>query len=301
MKHTILVFLVLIFHTCFSQSKIEKKPLTIDGTEIESIEMSKLKAERQTQIIDSIKKAEEIFIENEIFKADTVNNNDYLDFTNNYKNQQLLKLYYADNKLNIHGDAFTYDQCRDALDLYNSVDEKYIDAFTKMEIGFCLYVLQEYDKSVLYYTKAIIGLKNERYFYRDEVVYEDSTQYRIGARLEYAITVENVYYQRALSKMELKDIRGALNDFNLVEKSFIKSADYYIERGRCKLLLNKYLEAKVDLTKSLSLEKTSTAYYLRAFCNKGLNLKDSACNDFSKAGEMGAEGVYKEIKEYCYN
>jgi len=57
MKHFILIFLVLIFHTCFSQSKIEKKPLTIDGTEFESLETSKLKAEKQIQIKDSIDKA----------------------------------------------------------------------------------------------------------------------------------------------------------------------------------------------------------------------------------------------------
>ena len=41
------------------------------------------------------------------------------------------------------------------------------------------------------------------------------------------------------------------------------------------------------------------AYYNRGICYANLNLKNNACEDFTKAGELGLYDAYEVIKEYC--
>ena len=38
---------------------------------------------------------------------------------------------------------------------------------------------------------------------------------------------------------------------------------------------------------------------IRGYAKLNLNQKDSACLDFSKAGELGYEKAYEEIKKFC--
>ncbi len=57
MKQLILVLFVLTSQNVYSQSNIKRKPLTIDGSEFESIETSNEKAEREKYIVDSIAKS----------------------------------------------------------------------------------------------------------------------------------------------------------------------------------------------------------------------------------------------------
>jgi hypothetical protein len=45
----------------------------------------------------------------------------------------------------------------------------------------------------------------------------------------------------------------------------------------------------------------ATAYYNRGICYANIDLKNNACSDFTKAGELGMFEAYEVIKKYCGN
>ena len=57
MKYLIPIVLIFINQFVYAQNNTNRKPVTIDGSEFESLETSKLKAEKQIQIKDSTDKA----------------------------------------------------------------------------------------------------------------------------------------------------------------------------------------------------------------------------------------------------
>ena len=78
-------------------------------------------------------------------------------------------------------------------------------------------------------------------------------------------TVED-YYKSGCDKLELKDFRGAIQDYNKAIELNPKYALAYNNRGMAKIALGQ---------------------------------KDSGCLDLSKAGELGYMDAYDAIKEYC--
>ena len=74
------------------------------------------------------------------------------------------------------------------------------------------------------------------------------------------------YYNRANSKRNLGDYRGALLDYNKVIENNPNDADAYHNRGLIKIELGD---------------------------------KESGCLDLSKAGELGDAQAYDAIKQFC--
>jgi len=55
-----------------------------------------------------------------------------------------------------------------------------------------------------------------------------------------------------------------------------------------------------DDTKSIELDSTNGyAYCNRALTKLALNQKESACQDFKKAADLGNEQAKEEMKKYC--
>jgi len=64
--------------------------------------------------------------------------------------------------------------------------------------------------------------------------------------------------------------------------------------------LKDFSGALVDFDEALAIEPSySAAFYSRGYAKLNLNKKQSACLDFSKAGELGYEGAYEAIGKYC--
>ena len=74
------------------------------------------------------------------------------------------------------------------------------------------------------------------------------------------------YYNRAFVKYKLQDFNGAVDDYNMAIQLNPEIPDLYYNRG----LLLFFLSQKV-----------------------------AACQDFSKAGELGVTDAYSLIKLYC--
>ena len=113
---------------------------------------------------------------------------------------------------------------------------------------------------------------------------------------------------RGVAKMLLEDYRGAISDFS--EKISVVGLSDLITptlslRGDCKAQIGDYDGAILDFNLSLAMSKNppnwelSIMYFRRGLAYKAKNQKEKACQDFSRAGELGNPDVYKIIKEFC--
>jgi tetratricopeptide (TPR) repeat protein len=303
MKHILFVLVTLICSNSFSQNKIEKKPLTIDGSEFESIEVSRAKAEIQIQVKDSIEKMimDSISLEEaKLMLLEQENANRILDSLNN-----LLPLEAAPSE--------EIENFIEAREFYNKAIEKFLS--------------KEYLQSIEFINKTL--LLNPTYY--DAIDLKASINALEGNYKEAlegytkAISLDSTKLtaitNRASLKIELQDYRGAINDLTksihnierlkampyIRDKDGIEKEDYskyrsdlYSQRANAKLNLKQYNALILDCNKALQINKENKqAFYFRGIAKIELNQKESGCLDLSKAGELGQMEAYEAIKEYC--
>ena len=138
--------------------------------------------------------------------------------------------------------------------------------------------------------------------------YPEAIKYYTMA-LDSAKDRKRVLWHRGLCKRELEDYRGALSDFSKALQShdsrYIPLSDYFLfsVMASCKLSLGEYLDAKVILNKItpklIADGDAGYIYYMKGFADYNLNYKESACANWSKAGEHGYTEAYDAIKSYC--
>ena len=113
------------------------------------------------------------------------------------------------------------------------------------------------------------------------------------------------YIERSSAKDEKKDYKGAMADLNkAIELKPNNTYAYiaYTNRALCKSNLGDNRGAVIDYTKSISIDpKNPAAYFGRGSVRFKLGLKEDACLDWSKAGELGDENndPYEMIKKHC--
>jgi len=78
------------------------------------------------------------------------------------------------------------------------------------------------------------------------------------------------------------------------------NVEYYFLHGELKVGAAEFLSAAADYTKIISLQPDNgNAYYNRGICYANINLKDSACDDLNRAGELGFFEAYEVIRKFC--
>ncbi|GAB3720613.1 hypothetical protein GCM10027594_00690 [Hymenobacter agri] len=141
--------------------------------------------------------------------------------------------------------------------------------------------VNKYPEAIKYYTMQVDSSKNKR----------------------------DVLWHRGLCKRELEDYRGALSDFSrallITERQITSVSDYFLltVSASCKLSLGENLDAKVLLNKvplqQIPQGDSGYFYYLKGLADYHLKYKESACANWSKAGEHGYAEAYEAIKSYC--
>lgn len=142
----------------------------------------------------------------------------------------------------------------------------------------------------------------------------DRKDYR-GAIADYtkAIQVnprhEDAYFKRGVAKINLYDYYGAIADFTTVTEINPQNADAYFRMGALKYFItySNILEeieglggAINDLTKAIEINpEFARAYFVRGLVKIKRNHKQSGCLDLSRAGELGYEDAYDEIRRRC--
>ncbi len=143
-----------------------------------------------------------------------------------------------------------------------------------------------------------------------------------------------IYYNRAFAKSEVKDFDGAIEDYNKAIELKHRVVEAYFERGFCKDQLHNPDSAIADYTKVIEMDPTYVdAYNNRAMTNlnrmkyqeaikdfdKSIEIKPSygipytnrgyakmkigdqngACDDWTKAAELGIKQAKKFINDFC--
>ena len=141
------------------------------------------------------------------------------------------------------------------------------------------------------------------------------------------------YFDRANTRLKLVELINSANDFDFKvnndqdevdfhgsDKSGIPEHTYekiiqdynkvidldagfyyaYFNRGYLKAKAGNYWGAVSDLTKAIELDpKFGEAYYNKGLILLLLKVNNVACNDMSKAGELGIKEAFNVIKRYC--
>jgi tetratricopeptide (TPR) repeat protein len=107
----------------------------------------------------------------------------------------------------------------------------------------------------------------------------------------------------------LHDYAGAISDFTTsieLDESYNHgySLEYwtsYVDRGDSKSKLEDYRGALSDYNKAIQINKEIGRPYIERGIIKYNFLQDlnGACEDWSKAGELGRSDAYDLIQEYC--
>jgi tetratricopeptide (TPR) repeat protein len=146
---------------------------------------------------------------------------------------------------------------------------------------------------------------------------------------------ETFYYARAIAKEEIEDFYGALEDYRkvnsllggstiasrsiaevhkkmenyigaiieytkMINNNDLGLSGIYYDRANCKFKLKDYCGAISDYDMTIELNPNDKfAYYNRGSAKYNLNQKNSACIDWSKAGELGYSDAYDAIQRSC--
>jgi tetratricopeptide (TPR) repeat protein len=121
--------------------------------------------------------------------------------------------------------------------------------------------------------------------------------------------------ERGNSKERLNDFRGAISDLtssidylkvyiltssNPNENTINVMRIIYTSRAYAKLGMEDLDGALLDVNEALELSpRSGELFKLRGEIKILLGQKDSACLDFSRAGELGADGAYERINGNC--
>lgn len=112
--------------------------------------------------------------------------------------------------------------------------------------------------------------------------------------------IAEVYYDKALVNVELKNNENAISDFTMAYEKDSTFADAIRLRGNIKYKANKFDEAIDDYKLAIRINPM----YAEAYANIGFAYKkqaklDIACDYFEKALNYGQTNIVSNIKEIC--
>ena len=110
------------------------------------------------------------------------------------------------------------------------------------------------------------------------------------------------YYNRAICKIELKQYKEALKDLEMVEKwdPYTKDGIYTLF-GKCNFYLGNIDEAKKNVEKAIkAYPEIYDNFYTRGLIKLKENDKVGACEDFTKAKQLGfKKSIDSEMMAAC--
>ena len=127
-----------------------------------------------------------------------------------------------------------------------------------------------------------------------------------GAISDYSKAIElkpsfsMAYNNRGWSNFKLKKYNEALNDVNMAIELDDNNSVAYDSKQEIEFYMNNYKDCIRDATKAIALNpKLSNSFLIRGRAYYRNGNKTKACEDWSKAGELGKTEAYDYIKKYC--
>jgi tetratricopeptide (TPR) repeat protein len=195
----------------------------------------------------------------------------------------------------------------------NTIEKNYVR-------GLINYKLNKYQESlkdlnIVSQSIKIIDTTKDMYSFENKKMFKDNwVEITSESMIEAFIRTHQI---KSECKFHLKDYRGAIIDYGIAlvtlakyQKKFngdwvnntFSSLCYYNAVSSYKL--KNYNEALYSFNKIIKLKTVNS--YPKTYLYKGLieiqnKNKDSACLDFSRAGELGCKEAYSLIKKHCNN
>ncbi|HXB39026.1 MAG TPA: tetratricopeptide repeat protein [Bacteroidia bacterium] len=205
--------------------------------------------------------------------------------------------------------AFGQDD-KGAIELYNQVlfaQENYALAY--LDRGLLKYKLKQYSYAIKDIEQ---GIKLFRYTNIEDEVYTNLAQAKFetgdykGAIKVFDTLIkrnsknEFAYTYRGAAKIEVNDFSAAISDLEEAIKLNSKSYIAYNFRGTAKGGLKQYIEALKDFDYAIKLKFNYPSTYVnRAAVKMASKDRKGACEDLTKADQLGSDVAYKLIQQYC--
>ncbi len=110
----------------------------------------------------------------------------------------------------------------------------------------------------------------------------------------------SIYFRRGFAKYHQLAIKEAINDFNLSINLNPTQTEAYTYRGFAKYNNKQFREAIDDLNISIKRNPDfALSYAIRGLSKINIGMKESACEDFKRAYELGMLAAKREIEKYC--
>jgi tetratricopeptide (TPR) repeat protein len=167
-----------------------------------------------------------------------------------------------------------------------------------------------YAKSITYLSDCLkyFPSDHEAYFYRGVAKMslnknsEAITDFTKAIQLNSISPFINAYYNRAICKIEVKQYKEALKDLEMVKKWDPYTKDgIYTFFGKCNFYLGNVDEAKKNVDQAIkAYPNVNDNYFIRGLIKLRENDKVGACEDFTKAKQLGfKKNIEAEIKAAC--
>ena len=176
-------------------------------------------------------------------------------------------------------------------------------------LGYANYYLKDFANAIKYFSLTLAEKQiPDIYFLRATAKSELNDMYGSISDLDKLIELgeskgnydmATVYNNKAYSLVGLKNYKEALP---LVKKALsLNSNLWYIwdTSGEINYNLKLYKECISDMEKAITLKPDGNSYYYCGLSKVKMMQIQSACKDFSKAGELGKTEAYQAIKQYC--
>lgn len=137
--------------------------------------------------------------------------------------------------------------------------------------------------------------KEQKELYREAVADYDEYYQTVNGNVN-----DVFYYYREQANYKGKNFKRALEDIQKALELKPGDISYLAELGAVYLRIARYKEAIETLQEALAIDpKFAACYRLIGFCQTQLGEKDEACENFSKAKELGDEAVQGLIDKNC--
>lgn len=224
------------------------------------------------------------------------------------------------NKLKIYNETKDYEGILNLMAPYQAkiksgkiTDEKFIKFILRYTVG-CYYENKEWNNIISDATLAIqkITEKEVGFFYFFRGMAKSNLGDYYGSNSDYDFIINNYkeinYSENSIGTLYNNKAYNyiLLNEFKLAEPLIIKaieldkSKDYiWSTKGEYEYKTGKYNEAIKSMTNSININPSSISYLYRGLAKIKTGKKTEGCLDLSKAGELGDNNAYNEIKKYC--
>ena len=173
-------------------------------------------------------------------------------------------------------------------------------------LGYSSYLAGDKESAIKYYTDAINSDSTfiKAFVNRGNVYSElDSSSKAINdftSAIKLNPNDEMAFANRASEYFTIGDFQNSIDDLTEAINLNNQNPKYYYSRAEAKINIGNFLGAASDYTYIINLDSTdATAYYNRGICYANIDLKNNACEDFVKAGELGFFEAYEVINKYC--